>query len=165
MKNIIVTLVLVFVLGSAKSLPAPMSPQEQEGAKKELRGTVNTIVQGLEKMDAELLFQSYSKSPDFILFTTDGSLADFQAAKNHHVGWFKSLSSLNVTTVAEEFRLLSGTIAVCAWRATFDMTTKTGGKPTMNLAITLIFNKIEDHWKVVYQQTSALPPAQEKQGK
>ncbi len=164
-KSIIVTLTLIFVLGCARSQPAPMTPQEQEAAKKELAGAVNAIVQGLEKMDAEVLFQSYSNSPDFVLFTTDGSVADFQAAKNHHVGWFKSLSSLKVTTVADQFRFLSGNIAVCSWRATFDMTTKTGAKPKMDLAITLIFNKIDDHWKVVYQQTAALPPAQEKPGK
>ncbi len=165
MKTIlIVALPLFFIFGYAKAQPASMSPQEQEATKKELIEAVNTIVRGLEKMDAEVLFQSYSNSPDFILFATDGSMADYQAAKNHHVQWFKSLSLLKVTTVEDQFRFLPGNVAVCAWHAHFEMTLKTGGDPKMDFAITLMFKKIDNHWKVVYQQTSALPPAQEKPG-
>ena len=56
-------------------------------------------------------------------------MADYPAAKNHHVQWFKSLSSLKVTTVSDEIRFLSDDVAVCAWRTTFAMTLKTGGGP------------------------------------
>jgi hypothetical protein len=160
--NLFVTLAMLFFLGCAKPQPDPMTPQEKETVKTEITEALNGIIQGLEKMDAEVLFQLYSNSPDFILFTTDGSMTDYQAAKNHHVGWFKSLSSLKVTTVADEFRLLPGNVVVCAWHATFAMTLKTGGEPKIDFAVTFIFNKIDNHWKVVYQQTSALPPAQEK---
>jgi len=139
-----------------------MTPQEQESAKKELTEVVTAIIQGLEKMDAEVLFESYSNSPDFILFTTDGSMADYQLAKSHNAGWFRSLSSLKVATVKEEFRFLPGNVAVCAWHATFDITFKTGGEAKMDFAITFVFNKRENRWKVLYQQTSALPPALEK---
>jgi len=160
--NILITLALLILFGCAKPQPSPMTSQEQEAAKKELTEVVNAIIQGLETMDAEVLFQSYSNSPDFILFTTDATMADYQMAKNHNAEWFKSLSSLKVTTVKEEFRLLQDNVAVCAWHATFDMTFKAGGSPKMDFAITFIFNKIENHWKVVYQQTSILPPVPEK---
>ena len=160
--NLIVTLTLFILLGCAQPQPAPMAPQEQEAAKKELTEAVNAIIQSLEKMDAEALFESYSNSPDFILFATDGSMADYQLAKSHNAGWFKSLSSLKVATVKEEFRFLPGNVVVCAWHATFDMTLKSGGEPKMDFAITFVFNKTENRWKVVYQHTSALPPAPEK---
>ena len=62
----------------------------------------------------------------------------------------------------EEFRFLPGNVAVCAWRATFNMTFKTGGEVKMDFAITFVSNKSENRWKVVYQQTSALLPAPEK---
>ena len=149
----------------AKASAAPMIPQGEESAKKEVKGAVNAIIQGLEKLDAEALFQSYSDSPGFILFTTDGTTADYRAAKNHHVLWFKSLSSLRVTSVSDEIRFLSDDVAVCAWRATFAMTLKTGGEPKVDFAITFVFKKIDNHWKVVYQQTAALPPAPERPGK
>jgi ketosteroid isomerase-like protein len=154
-KILITVLALIFVLfvGCAKSNQAVMTPQEQDAAKKELTEAINTIIEGLEKMDAEALFQSYWNAHDFVLFTTDGLMIDYQAAKEHHVGWFTSLSSLKVTTVAEEFRFLPGNATVCAWRATFDLKPKAGGEQKMDLAITLVFNKIDNHWKVVYQQT------------
>jgi uncharacterized protein (TIGR02246 family) len=156
--------VFFFVAGATASA-APTIPQGQETATEEIKGVVNAIIRGLEELDAEVLFQSYSNSPGFILFTTDGTTADYQMAKNHHVQWFKSLSSLKVTTVAEEFRMVSDDVAVFAWRATFAMTLKKGGEPTADFAITLVFNRIDNHWRVVYQQTSALPPAQKKPGK
>jgi hypothetical protein len=163
--NLFVTLAVLFYFGCAKSQPPPMTPQEQQSVRTEITEALNGIIQGLEKMDAEVLFQSYSNSPDFILFTTDGSMVDYQAAKNHHVEWFKSLSSLKVKTVADQFKLLPGKSVVCVWHAKFDMTLKTGGGAQIDFAITLIFNKIDNRWMVVYQQTSALPPAQEKPNK
>ena len=163
--SIFVPFALFLFLVCVNASAAPMIPQGQETAKKELKGAVNAIIRGLEKLDAEVLFQSYSDSPGFILFTTDGTTADYRVAKNHHVQWFKSLSSLKVTTVSIEFRFLSGDVAVCAWHTKFAMTLKTGGEPKVDFAITFVFNKIDSHWKVVYQQTSVLPPAQEKPSK
>ena len=164
-KNLFITLALFFIFGCAKPEAAPMTPQEQETAKKEITQAVNAILQSLEKMDAETLFQSYSNSSDFILFTTDGSMVDYQAAKKHHAAWFKTLSSLKVTTVKDELRFLPGNIVICAWLGNFEMTLKTGGQPKIDFGITFIFNKIDNHWKVIYQQTSALPADQEKPSK
>ena len=163
--NLLITLALFLFFGFAKPEPAQMTPQKQDTAKKEAREVVNVIFQSLEKMDVEALFQSYVNSPDFILFTTDGSMADFEAAKNHNAQWFKSLSSLKVTTVKDEFRFLPGNIVICAWLGKFEMTLKTGGQPKINFGITFVFNKINNRWKVIFQHTSALPPAQEKPNK
>jgi hypothetical protein len=163
MRMLIFVMLTIFIMfACAQPQPAPMTPQEQGVAKKGLTEAVNAIIQGLEKMDAEVLFQSYSNSPDFILFTTDGSMADYQLAKSHNAAWFKSLSLLKVTTVKEEFRFLPGNDVVCAWRATFAMILKTGRELKMDFAITFVFNKSENRWKVVYQQTSAIQPAPEK---
>ncbi len=163
--NVFIPPALFFLVLCTQGSAAPTSPQEQEPANKDLKRAVNAIIQGLEQLDAEALFQVYSNTPDFILFTTDGTMADFQAAKNHHVQWFKSLSSLKVTTVADEFRFFSDDVALCAWRTTFAMKLKTGGEPKVDFAITFVFNKIDNRWKVVYQQTSALPPVQGKTSK
>jgi ketosteroid isomerase-like protein len=161
----VITLALIFLFGCARPEPSPMTLQEQETAKKEVTEAVNVILQNLEKLDAEALFQSYANSPDFILFTTDGSMVDYQTAKNHHVEWFKALTSLKVSTAKEEFRFLPGNSVVCAWLGKFGMTFKAGGEQEVGFAVTLIFNKIDNQWKVMYQQTSALPPAQEKPAK
>jgi ketosteroid isomerase-like protein len=155
--NFIVTLLTLLFVGCTRPEPAPLTPQQQEIALKEISGTLDAIVQGLEKMDAEVLFQSYANSPNFILFMTDGSTVDYQSARKHHIEWFKSISSLKVTTVAKEFRIITGDVATCAWRTRFALGFKSGQEARIDFAITLLFNRTDDHWKVVYQQTAALP--------
>jgi uncharacterized protein (TIGR02246 family) len=157
-----IILAVFLFFGFAGQQPASMTSQSHETTQKEIKGVVTAIFQSLEKMDAEALFQSYVNSPDFILFATDGSMAGYEAARNHHVQWFKSLSSLKVTTVKDELRFLPGNVVICAWLGTFEMSLKSGGQPKMNFGITFVFNRVNNSWKVIYQQTSALPPAQEK---
>lgn len=164
MKNILfITLVLFFFSGWTNQEATQMNLQEQETVKKEIREVVNIIFRSLEKMDVEALFQSYSDSTDFILFTTDGMIVDYPVVKNHHALWFKSLSSLKVTTVKDEFRFLADNIVVCGWQGKFEMTMKTGEKLKIDkFGITFIFTRIDNQWKVIYQHSSALPPVQEK---
>ena len=136
-----------------------MAPQEQAPVKTEVKEAVKVIFQSLEKMDVEALFRSYSNSSDFIFFTTDGSMADYQEAKNHHAAWFKSLSSLKVTTIRDDFRFLPGNIVICGWLGKFEMTLGSGEQLKINkFGITFIFRKTDNHWKVIYQHSSALPP-------
>lgn len=156
-KNLIIPLTFFFCIGCAKQGSAQMT--SQESAKKEIREAVNVIFQSLEKMDAEALFQSYANSPDFIFLTTDGSRADYQAARNHHAAWFMGLSSLIVTTAKDEFRFLPGSFVICAWQGQFAMTLKTGEQFKIDpFGITFVFSRIGNHWLVIYQHSSALPP-------
>jgi ketosteroid isomerase-like protein len=114
MKTITFIILSLFIFSvCASQEPVLISLQEQETAKKEIREVVNVILQNLEKMDAEALFQSYLTSSDLIFFTTDGSMVGLQEAKNHHVAWFRSLSSLKVTTISDDFRFLPGNVVIC----------------------------------------------------
>lgn len=164
MKTIVViALAAFFMWGCAKQELAPLTPEEQETAKNEIRDVVDRIFCGLEKLDAEALFQWYSDSSHFILITTEGSMVDLQRAKSGHAAWFKSFSSLKVTTVRDEFRFLPGEIVICAWLGKFEMTLKTGERLRIDkFGITFVFSKIDNHWLVMYQHSSALPPVQEK---
>ena len=156
-----IMLSLFFFSLCASQEPAQMTPQEQENAKKEIREAIRVIVQDLEKMDVEALFLSYSNSSNLIFFTTDGSKTGLQEAKNHHAAWFKSLSSLKVTTITDDFRFLPGNIVICSWLGKFEMTLVSGEQLKINrFGITFIFSKIDNQWKVIYQHSSALPPVQ-----
>ena len=154
-----ITLSLFFFSVCASQESIQMTPQEQETAKKDIREAVRVIFQNIEKMDVEALFQSYSNSSDLIFFTTDGSKTGLQEAKNHHAAWFKSLSSLKVTTITDDFRFLPGNIVICSWLGKFEMTLGSGEQLKINkFGITFIFSKIDNQWKVIYQHSSALPP-------
>jgi|WetSurMetagenome_2_1015567.scaffolds.fasta_scaffold38522_2 ketosteroid isomerase-like protein len=153
---------MALLLGITCQISAFGITEDKEAAKKEIGKVVEQIFQNLEKMDVDGLFQSYVNSPDFILFTTDGSMADYQQTKNHHVGWFKSLSSLKVKTLRNEYRFLSDGTVVCPWSGTFEMVPVKGELMKVPFAITFVFRKVDNHWKVAYQHTAALPPAPAK---
>ena len=114
MKTInLITLTWFIFSGCASQEPVKMTLQEQDTAKKEISAVVKLIIQNLEKMDVEALFQSYSDSSDF--FTTDGSMVNLQVFKNHNDAWFNSLAALKVTTSSEYYRFLPGNTVICSW--------------------------------------------------
>jgi len=154
-----ITMVLFFFPGYSNPVPILLTPQDQDTTKKEIREAVKLICQSLEKMDVEALFQSFSDSSDF--FTTDGSMINLQAFKNHNDAWFNSLSDLKVTTISEYYRFLPGNTVICGWTGKFEMTLKSGEQLKINkFGITYIFRKIDNKWKVIHQHSSALPPSQ-----
>jgi len=157
--NLFFMLALIFFFGCVKQEPTKMTLKEQETAKKEIKEVVGLIIKGLEKLDAEVAFQPYSKNNDFILFTVYGTMVDYQTAKNEHADWFKTLSAIKVTTIIEESRFLSDNIVICPWLGKFEMTLKTGERVTVDFGVTMIFRKINNQWIVIYQQTSQIPPA------
>lgn len=151
-------MVLFFIPGCSNTV-ASLTPQDQDTAKKEISAIVKLIIQNLEKMDVEALFQSYSDSSDF--FTTDGSMINLQSFKNHNAAWFNALSSLKVTTVSEYYRFLPGNTVICSWTGKFEMTLKSGEQlKNDKFGITYIFRKIDNNWKVIHQHASSLPPSQ-----
>ncbi len=159
-RKFFIALIGLFLCACAVQGNAQMGPQDQETAKKEIGEIVNAIFQSLEKMDVEALFRSYSDSSGFILVTTEGFMANYQGAKYGHAEWFKSFSSMRVSTTREEFRFLPGNIVLCAWQGKFAMTLKTGERMQIdNFGITFVFCKIDKEWKVIYQHSSALPPS------
>ena len=160
--NLYLVLALLFFFGCTKQEPTLMTSTEQETAKKEIKEVVNVIFQGLEMLDAEAAFQPYLNTPDFILFTVYGTMVDYQGAINGHAAWFKTLTSIKVTTLKEEFRFLPDNLVIYPWLGKFEMTPKSGEQLAVNFGVTMIFRKIENQWKVIYQQTSQVPAAMDR---
>lgn len=160
--NPAIALVIFLLAGCANPGTKTMTPRQQDTAKSEIGKAVEGIFHSLENKDVEALFQYYSDSPDFVFFTTDGSMADFREAKNHNAAWLKSLSTLIIKTTDEKFTFLPGNDVVCSWTGIFTMTLVSGEKFKIDrFGITFIFRKTDDRWKVIYQHSSSLPPVQD----
>ena len=160
--TLLIGLALFLFVGCGRQEPAPMTTQEQDLAKKEISEVLDQQLETASKLDAEALMQSYSDSPDFILLTAVGSMTDYQGAKSGTAEIYKSLTALHFTTVKNEFRFLPGNIVICAWLGKCDLTFNTGERGTIDsYAITFVFQKLDDHWKIIYSHESASPAVEE----
>jgi ketosteroid isomerase-like protein len=160
--TLLIMLALFVVSGCARQEPAQMTPQEQEAAKKEIGEVLDHLLQAASTRDAEALMQSYSSSSDLILLTTEGSMVDYQAAKNGAAEMYKSLTALEFTTVKNEFRFLPDNTVICAWLGKCGITYMTGERATIDAyAITFVLKKLDNQWKIVYSHESASQPVLE----
>jgi ketosteroid isomerase-like protein len=158
---LLILLVVFFFSGCARQEPVQMTVQEQDVAKKEIREVADHLLQSLNTMDVEALLQPYWNSPDFALVSTDGSMADYQTAKNGTVEMFKLLASLKYTTSKDEFRFLPGNTVIYAWFGKSEFAFKTGEQSKIDAyAITFVLRKIDNNWKIVYAHESASPPVE-----
>jgi uncharacterized protein (TIGR02246 family) len=152
-------LALFMLSGCGKQEPARMTPQEQDAVKKEITQVIDQQIQAASKLDADALMQSYWNSPDFILLSSNGSMADYQQMKNGTAEMYKSLSALKFTTIKDEFRFLPGNVVICSWLGKCEATFKTDDRATFDsYAITFVFQKLDNQWKIIHSHESASPP-------
>jgi ketosteroid isomerase-like protein len=159
--TLLIILAFSVLVGCAKQDPAQMTPQDQEAAKAEIREIANHILSATSKMDVDALLKPYWNSPEFALLTAQGSMVDYQTAKNGSAELFKSLTALTYTTVKDEFRFLSGNTVLYTWLGKCEWTFKTGEQAKIDsYAISFVFKKIENSWKIIYAHESASPPTE-----
>jgi ketosteroid isomerase-like protein len=160
--TLILGLALLVLFGCGGQEPLQMTPQEQDLAKEEINKILNQQLEAASKLDAEALLQSYADSPDFILLSTTGAMVDYQGTKNGTAEIYKSLSALKFTTIKTEFRFLPGNIVICAWLGKCDAAFKTGERAMIDsYAITFVFKKLDNQWKIIYAHESASSPVEE----
>jgi len=159
--TLVMGLALFMLCGCGRQEPPQMTPQEQDVAKKEITQVLDQLLQAASTLNAEALMQSYANSPDFILLTTAGAMVDYQGTKNGTAEMYKSLTALKFTPIKNEFRFLPGNVVICAWLGKCDGTFKTGEQATIDpYAITFVFRKLDNHWKIIYSHESASSQAE-----
>lgn len=142
-----------------------LSSSEKEEIKKGLQEAINALIAGCEALDMELAFGMFSKSPDFLMMGTDGSLCDYQTYLNNNIGYLMTCSSFELTTLKEEIRILNRDVAIFSWAYRAKATLKTGEQDIVeNAGATFVFSRVNDEWKVVYYHESSLPPTRVSRG-
>jgi ketosteroid isomerase-like protein len=161
MKTMLFILPVLFLCsGYAGPEPVPAMQQDDETVKKEVREVAGTLLINLANRDADALFSLYADAGDCVFIMTDGNMVNLQEFKNHNIAWFGMLTSLKVTTTRDEIRLLCNNQVLYSWMGSMEMTLGNGQQVTISkFGISFIFSKTGNEWKVVYQQSSALPPA------
>jgi len=159
--TLLIVLVLSLLSGCAKQEPAQLSPQEQDAAKKEIREASNQILTATSNLDVDALLQPYWNSPDFVFVSAQGTAVDYQTAKNGTAELFKTVSAMKYTTVKDEFRFLTANTVLYTWLGKCECVFKTGEQAKIDsYAISFVFRKMGDSWKIIYAHESASPPTE-----
>ncbi len=156
--------VIIFslLLVSCQNESSEMTPKEKETAKKEISDIGKGIIQSVERLDIESAIKPYSDSPDFLMINPDGSYQDYAAFKSSNTEAFNQLTSMKQTNIKEEFRFLSKKQVLYTWFGKNEIELKTGEKIKNESYIgTMLFNKINNEWRIVYAHESASPPITE----
>jgi|SRR3989339_418120 len=159
-------LILSFFFIACRQQPHQGTPQEKETAKKEIAVIVDGIVRGCDQLDIQEALKPYSDSPDFVAVNTDGSVVDYEGFRTINAEVFKAASSFKFITAKQDFHFLAENLVLCTWIGSSDIVLKSGEHFKIPaFATTLLLNKVNNEWKILYSHQSASPPMEEKPAK
>jgi hypothetical protein len=132
---------------------------EQKQIEMELREALGVLIRGCQTLDMDLAFSVFSNSPDFRMIGMDGSLCDYEQYLTNNIDYLTACTSFELTTIAEEIKLLAADLAILSWVYRAEATLKTGERDVFERAgATFVFRKMRGEWKTVYYHESTLPP-------
>jgi hypothetical protein len=158
--HLLATLMFVApILVSCHQEATKMTAQEKETAQKEISGICNTFFKDAERLDVESTMKPYLKTSDFMEINPTGSTATFDEMKKRNIQGFKHITAFKSKTIREEFRFLTKNDVLYTWFGKFELALKTGEKYKTDIQVSsLLFSKINNEWKIVYDHTSGTPP-------
>lgn len=143
---------------SCHSNPTELTAQEKETVKKEISDINNRTLQDAERLDITSAMKPYLNTSDYIEIRANGSSSNYETMKKRNIEGFKDVAAFKATTTKEEFRFLSKNQVLYTWFGKFEMALKTGGIYKTDSQITsMLFSKINNQWKIVYDHTSIAP--------
>lgn len=136
-----------------------LSSGDKEAAKKEISGRIEEIIKGAKELNVKAALKPYSSDPDFKIVNPDASVTDFKTMENVQADAFKTLASLNFTTIKQDFTFLTKDLVLCTWTGKNEFELKTGEKMKIDPYVgSMLFRKRNNEWKIIYaHETTASP--------
>ena len=142
-----------------------MTEAESNQIIKEVRKVFDKITEYSEKAQLDSFLSCYADSPDFLHFSSDGKMRNYEEFKKICTGYYDSLKEQKVITTRERFHVLDTNLVISGWTGNIIAQFKNGDEMKMdNYSITSVFKKIDGSWKVIHSHESALPPEIIKKG-
>lgn len=163
--NVVIAVLLFVAFGCTPQHGDQLTQQQTDQIKSEIRTVVDSIIATAERLDIGKTIQYYWDSPDYLQYNPDGSKTDIQGVKKS-LAWFAdSVSLFRLTTVRDEFPVVTKDLVLYVWVGNDDITLKSGDTIKYDPDVeTLVFRKFDDKWKLVYFHESATMTTQ-KAGK
>ena len=136
-----------------------MTETESNQIIKEVKNVIDKITEYSEKAQLDSLLNCYADSPDFLHFSSDGKMRNYEEFKKICTEYYNSLKEQKVITIQEKFHVLDTNLVISGWTGNIIAQFKNGDTMKMdNYSITMVFKRIDGRWKVIHSNESALPP-------
>ena len=157
-KTISLGLLLLLVVGCGQKQPDDLSAAQMVSIKTGVKAVTDSIISRWAALDADGALQYFTDSPHWAWFGPSGARIDYQAFGKLWKQIDDSSASLRLITTREQFTVLARDVVICAWEGKDETTMKSGDKLIYDPhAITFVFRKIDDHWRVTYTHESGIP--------
>ena len=136
-----------------------MSGAESDHIIAEVKSVFDKITEYSEKAQVDSFLSCYADSPDFLHFSSDGKMRNYEEFKKICTEYYTSLKEQKIITTQEKFHVLDTNLVISGWTGNIIAQFKNGDTRKMdNYSITMVFKKIDGRWKVIHSHESALPP-------
>lgn len=159
MKNFCLTTfiaaLLLFILGCTQKQSDQLTQQEKDQIKKEVKEASEPLLSGWAALDADKALQVYS--PEMVA-CMDSLLIDYQTYAKGWKGFTESTASIKITTIKEDYIILTKDFAISTGVYKVEMLLKSGNKITYNpIRYTDVMKKVDGQWKAIFEQSSGIP--------
>ena len=136
-----------------------LSSVDKEIAKKEISARIEEIIKGAKELNVEAAIKPYSIDTDVKIVNPDATVTDITTMKNAQTESFKTLASLNFTTIKQDFIFLEKDLVMCTWTGRNEFQLKNGEKMKIDPYVgSMLFRKKDNEWKIIYaHETTASP--------
>ena len=136
-----------------------LTQSEKQQIEKEISDVSKTFFQLAEKLNIDSCMTFFENTKDFLAANSDGTSGDYNSVKKANSELFSQIKSFTSNLKKESIRILSKSQVLYTFFAYQTCTHKTGDTMTLdNVALTMLFTKINNSWKVTYIHESSLPP-------
>jgi hypothetical protein len=125
----------------------------------DIKDVFEKITEYSEKAQWDLFLSCYDSSSTFLHFSGDGQMRNFDEYKIICSEYYNALKEQKIITNHLKIHVVNTNLVVLGWAGNIIAQFKNGDTMKLNkYAITNIFKKIGNDWKVIHAHESSLPP-------
>jgi hypothetical protein len=159
MKTGVAVFLMAFVLpcitGCNQKHNTELTPEEMDQIRSEVKIAAEPLFTGWAALDGEIAIKSFSTE---MVSCFDSLLLDYPAYKESWKIYTGARSGINITTISEDYIILSRDLVIDTWVGRVEEFMKTGEKITFNpIRYTNVFRKSGGEWKIIFAQSTGIP--------
>jgi ketosteroid isomerase-like protein len=136
-----------------------MTEAEIHDIVKNVKDVFDKMTEYSEKAQPDLFLSCYDNSSTFLHISGDGKMRNYEEFKKICTEYYDSLKEQKIVTIRETIHVIDTNLVVLGWTGNIVARFKSGDIMKMDsYAITNVFKKFDNKWKVIHSHESSLPP-------